>query len=545
MKQMEEGDSGFVKFLKRLNAPLVSWSMRNTSLVIVTGLGMVAAALALSATLGASFLPPFNEGSYNVKLILPPGTSLAETNRVGAMAESLLLKLPETETISQRSGRAELDDHAEGVNTTEMELRPKPGTEQEAFEAEMREELSKLPGVSAAIGQPISHRIDHLLSGVRAQIAVKVFGNDLDSLRRLARDVQNQMASVPGVVDLNIERQVEVPQIKVAIDRPAAARYGLTVAAITETLETAFNGHPVSQIVEGQRTYDLVVWFEEEARSDLNSIRSLLIKTPEGAMIPVSQVADISESTGPNTIYRENVQRRITVSANVSGRDLGTVIGEIQKKVKDQVKMDEGSFVSYGGQFESQQAASRVILLLGVVAILGIFLLLLAALKSWRLSLQVMVNIPLAFVGGVVSLKLAGLDLSNAAMVGFITLFGIAARNGIMMLTHYVHLMKEEGQAFSEAMILRGTQERLSPVMMTAISAALGMVPFALAGGTAGKEIMHPVAVVLLGGLVTSTLLDQVVTPALFWRFGKTEWGSGSPGSPDERDSLGEGDLRP
>lgn len=539
MKQMEHAeDPRFVRWLKRLNAPVVDWSMRSSGLVITLGVAMVAIAAAVGSTIGTTFLPPFNEGSYNVKLILPPGTSLQETNRVGAIAESMMLKLPEVESISRRTGRAELDDHAEGVNATEMELRPKKGTPQAEFEEKMRTELAKLPGVSASIGQPISHRIDHMLSGVRAQIALKVFGDDLDTLRRLAKQIEGQMRQVPGVVDLNVERQVEIPQIKISIDRQAAAQYGLTVTEVAETLETAFNGHPVSQVIEGQRTFDLVVWFDEASRNDLNAIRATLVKTPNGAMIPVSQVARIVESTGPNTIYRENAQRRITVSANVSGRDLGTVIQDIERRIDQNVEMGDGYFVTYGGQFESQQAASQVIAVLGLIVVVAIFLLLFVALKSWRMALQVMVNLPLAFVGGVVALKITGLDLSIAAMVGFITLFGIATRNGIMMLTHYVHLMKEEGERFSRAMILRGTQERLSPVLMTAVSAALGMVPFALAGNTPGKEIMHPVAVVLLGGLVTSTILDQVVTPALFWRFGQREWGNYEPGQFSDADHL-------
>lgn len=528
MKQMTHGvDPKLVRGLKKVNAPVVRWVMRNSGLVIALAITMVIAAMGIGSTIGTTFLPPFNEGSYNIKLTLPPGTALQETNRIGAIAERLLLDLDGTETISRRTGRAELDDHAEGVNSTEIELRPKKGTDQKAFERVIRSELARLPGVSVSIGQPLSHRIDHVLSGVRAQIAIKVFGENLDVLRRTAKQIETQMRQVPGVVDLNVERQVEIPQIRIAIDRAAAARYGLTVTEIAETLETAFNGHPVSQVIEGQRTYDLVVWFDEKSRNDLHAVRSALIKAPNGTMVPVRQVAAITESTGPNTIYRENAQRRITVSANVTGRDLGTVIQEIERRIETNVPMESGYFVTYGGQFESQQAASRVIALLGIAVVAAIFLLLFIALKSWRMALQVMVNLPLAFVGGVVALKLTGLDLSIAAMVGFITLFGIATRNGIMILTHYAHLMREEGEEFGEAMILRGTQERLSPVLMTALAAALGMLPFALAGNTPGKEIMHPVAVVLLGGLVTSTLLNQIVTPALFWRFGRKELGAG------------------
>ena len=525
MKQMSHaGDPPFIAWLKRINQPIVKWSMANSGLLMILAVAGVAVAGWLASTIGTTFLPPFNEGSYNVKLTLPPGTSLAETNRIGAIAEKMLLALPEVETISRRTGRAELDDHAEGVNNTEIELRPRVGTNQEAFVAEMREELGALPGVSVSIGQPISHRIDHMLSGVRSQLAVKVFGPDLETLRRVARDVEREMSKVPGIVDLSVERQVEIPQVKIAIDREAAGRYGLTVAEIGETLETALNGHPVGQVVTDQRTYDLVVWFDETSRNDLDTIRATLVKTPAGQMIPLSQFAVVEESSGPNTIYRENAQRRITVSANVAERDLGTVVKEIETRVADHVKLAEGTFVTYGGQFESQQAASRVIAILGVVVVVAIAFLLYMALHSWRMALMVMVNLPLAFVGGVIALKVTGLDLSVAAMVGLITLFGIATRNGIMMLTHYAHLMQVEGERFGPEMILRGTQERLSPVLMTALAAALGMIPFAIGGTNAGKEIMHPVAVVLLGGLVTSTLLNQIVTPALFYRFGRRKW---------------------
>lgn len=533
MKQMREADDPrFIRWLKRLNRPVVNWSMKNNGLVALLSVVVLGLAIAVASTIGSAFLPPFNEGSYNVKLILEPGTSLQETNRIGAIAERQLLAMPEVQSISRRTGRAEMDDHAEGVNTTEMELLPKEGTDQVAFEQKMREELERIPGVSASIGQPISHRIDHVLSGIRAQIAVKVFGEDLSTLRRLATEVESQMGQVDGVVDLFVERQVEIPQIRIEIDRQAAARHGLTVGEVAETLETAFNGHPVSQIIQGQRTYDLVVWFNEDSRGDLDAIRNTLIKAPSGVMIPVGQVAEVIQSTGPNTIYREDAQRRVTVSANVAERDLGSVIESIEERIATNVQMPEGYYVTYGGQFESQQAASRVILLLGAVVAIAIYILLFIALKSWRMALQVMVNLPLAFVGGVIALKLTGLDLSIAAMVGFIALFGIAARNGILLLSHYSHLMREEGERFGMDMIVRGTQERLSPVLMTATSAAFGMVPFAIAGNLPGKEIMHPVAVVLLGGLVSSTLLVQVVTPALFWRFGKREWSSFDPEKP-------------
>lgn len=533
MRQIQRAeDPRFVRTLKKLNRPIVNWSMRNNGLVAILSVLGLGIAITMASTIGSVFLPPFNEGSYNVNLTLEPGTSLKESNRVGAIAERQLLGMPEVEGVSRRTGRAEMDDHAEGVNASEIDVLPKPGTDQVAFEQKMRDELERIPGVSVSIGQPISHRIDHVLSGIRAQIAVKVFGDDLTMLRRLAIEVEAHMSQVEGLVDLFVERQVEIPQVRIDIDRVAAARHGLTVAEVTETLETAFNGHPVSQVIQGQRSFDLVVWFNEDSRSDLEAIRNTLIKTRSGVMIPVGQVAQVMQSTGPNTIYREDAQRRVTVSANVAGRDLGSVIHDIEERIASNVQLPEGYYVTYGGQFESQQAASRIILMLGAVVAVAIYLLLFIALKSWRMALQVMVNLPLAFVGGIFALKLTGLDLSIAAMVGFIALFGVAARNGILLLSHYSHLMREEGERFSMEMIERGTQERLSPVLMTATSAAIGVIPFAIAGNLPGKEIMHPVAVVLIGGLVSSTLFVQVVTPALFWRFGKREWEGFDPAKP-------------
>jgi Cu/Ag efflux pump CusA len=327
-----------------------------------------------------------------------------------------------------------------------------------------------------------------------------------------------------------VEPQVEVPQVQVEINRDAAARYGLAPAVLAETLETAFNGHTVSQILQGQRTYDLTVWFDEAARNNVDAIRSTLVSTPAGPSIPLSQLAEVRKTTGPNTINRENVSRRIVVQANVQGRDLNSVVTELQARMKTaQAGWTPGYFLEYGGQFESQQAAMSRLLFLGVFTVIAIFLALFMALGSWRLALQVMVNLPLAMVGGVIAVFLTGGVLSVASLVGFITLFGIATRNGIMMISHYLHLMREEGEVFGEPMIVRGTLERLSPVLMTALAAALGLLPLALSVGQPGKELLQPIAVVILGGLISSTLLDQVVTPALFYRVGATEFGKGMP----------------
>ena len=349
------------------------------------------------------------------------------------------------------------------------------------------------------------------------------------------------MATVKGITDLFVEAQVEVPQLRIDIDRTQAARYGLTTGEIAQSLETAFNGRTVSQVLQGQRTYDLVVWFDEASRKDLDAIKTTLIDAPNGLKVPIGQVANVQESTGANTINRENVRRRIVVQANTQGRDLNGVIQEVQTKIAKNVRLPEGYFVEYGGQFETQQSASKRLLTLGFFSIIGVFLVLYIAFRSTRSALQVMVNLPLALVGGVVAIFLTGGTLSIASMVGFVTVFGIATRNGIMMVSHYIHLMKEEGEVFGVKMIVRGTLERLSPVLMTALTAALGLLPLALAKGQTGKEIQQPMAVVILGGLITSTVLSQVVTPALFLRFGRKEWENYVAGAvPEEEDIVRE-----
>jgi Cu/Ag efflux pump CusA len=526
-----EEDTWLVARLKRLDAPLVRGAIRHSNLVIAGAVVMVVLAGSLFSVMGREFLPPFNEGSLSVSAILPPGTGLNESNRIGTAIERLLHTVPEVTHTGRRTGRAEMDEHAEGVGYSEIDVGLKPSTRsQAAVLAEVRQKMHQIPGVVIAIGQPISHRLDHLSSGVRAALAVKVYGPNLDELRRRAAEVRDVMAGVTGIVDLQVEPQIEVPQVQVVINREAAARYGLTPGALAETLETAFNGHTASQILQGQRTYDLTVWFDEASRNNVEAIRSTLVSTPTGAQIPLSQLADVRKTTGPNTINRENVSRRIVVQANVQGRDLNSVVTELQARMKTaQAGWTPGYFLEYGGQFESQQTAMSRILFLGVFTVVAIFLTLYMALGSWRLALQVMVNLPLAMVGGVIAVFLTGGVLSVASLVGFITLFGIATRNGIMMISHYVHLMQEEGEGFNEAMILRGTLERLAPVLMTALAAALGLLPLALSVGQPGKELLQPIAVVILGGLISSTLLDQVVTPALFYRVGAKEFGKGLP----------------
>jgi CzcA family heavy metal efflux pump len=460
-----EKDTWLVHHLKRLDAPVVRWAIRHSVPVILGAVLMVVAAGALFPFLGREFLPPFNEGSLSISAILPPGTGLKESNRIGAAIEKTLLSVPEVVHTGRRTGRAEMDEHAEGVHYSEIDVGMKTSKRpQKEVLAEIRKKLDAFPGAVIAVGQPISHRLDHLSSGVRAALAVKVYGTDLEELRRRAQEVRGVMAAVPGVVDLLVEPQIEVPQIQVNIDRDAAARYGLTPGVLAETLETALGGHTVSQLLQEQRAYDLVVWFDEASRNNLDAIRSTLVSTPSGARVPLGQLATVRKTGGPNTINRENVSRRIVVQANVQGRDLNSVVTDLQAQMKPvQANWSPGYFVEYGGQFESQQSAMQRILLLGIFTVVAIFLTLFVALGSWRLALQVMVNLPLAMVGGVIAVYLTGGVLSVASLVGFITLFGIATRNGIMMLSHYVHLMKEEGETFGEEMIVRGTLERLSP----------------------------------------------------------------------------------
>jgi len=386
----------------------------------------------------------------------------------------------------------------------------------------VRQRLATIPGVNVEVGQPISHRIDHLLSGTRAQIAIKLFGPDLATLRTKANEMRDAMATVPGVVDLLVEPQVGVPQVQININRQAAAAVGLSSADLAEAAEVAFNGEVVSQALEDQRTYDVLVRFDDSARQSIETIGRTLVDTPAGAKVPISQVAEVRPDQGPNTINRENVQRRIIVQANVAGRDLGGVISDVRAAINRKVSLPQGYFLQYGGQFESQEKASRQITLLSVVAIGGIFLLLYIALKTARAALLVMANLPLALIGGVVMVFLSGGTLSVASLIGFITLFGIATRNGIMLISHYRHLMEEEAVSFRDA-IVQGSMERLSPILMTALVTGVGLIPLALGAGEPGREIQQPMAVVILGGIATSTFLNMIVIPALYLKFGRAE----------------------
>lgn len=517
-----EKDSFLVRWLKKQNVRLLNKTLVHPVLIISISAILVVTSIISIIFMGTEFLPPFNEGALTINIISPPGTSLSESNRIGIIGEKLILKVPEVISTGRRTGRAELDEHAEGVHYTEIEVELKNSSRpKEEVLNDIRQQLAIIPGVNVSVGQPISHRLDHLLSGVRAQIAVKLFGDDLSQLRSYAEQIEKSMKAVDGVVDLQIEKQVLIPQVRIKVIRDQASKYGLSAGEITKILETAYNGTVVSQILDGQKTYDMIVRFDDKYRDDIDKIKFSLIDTPTGAKIPLSTVADVLIDKGPNIINRENVKRRIVVQANVSGRDLGSVVEEIQHKINSDVKLPSGYFITYGGQFEAQRSASKLILILSIFSFAAIFLVLYMHFKSARIVIQILLNIPLALIGSVIAIYLTGGVMSIASMVGFVTLTGIASRNGIMRISHYIHLIKEEGETFNKEMIIRGSLERIVPVLMTASVAGLGLIPLILSSGEPGKEILFPVAVVIFGGLISSTILDMIVTPTVFYKFGK------------------------
>jgi HME family heavy-metal exporter len=518
MKRLDHGDSPLVSWLKRQDARVLAWSFPRANALIATALAVVALAAASVPFFPRAFLPAFNEGSLVLSLMFSPGTALSEANRMGAVAETLIREVPEVVQVGRRTGRAELDEHAEGVHSAEIDVDlRRVGRDREAVLGDIRARLATLPA-SVAIGQPISHRLDHLLSGVRAQIAIKIYGDDLDTLRGLAEDLRQRLAGVGGLVDLTVEKQVLVPQILVRLDQRKVAAAGLAPGEAVRLLQTLTDGAHGAQIVDGARRYDLVLRLPDDRRTPADLARTL-IDTPAGRL-PVSAIATVEEADGPNQIGRENGRRRIVVYANADGTDMSRVIGEIRRTLAA-TPLPTGSFVSLEGQFQAQEQATRLITGLSLVSLAMIFLVLYSRYKSAVLAGIVMANIPLALIGSVVAMWIAGVSLSVASMVGFITLAGIATRNGILKISHYINLCKFEGETFGQPMIVRGSLERLTPVLMTALVAAFALVPLLLAADAPGKEILHPVAVVIFGGLVSSTLLDTLITPLVYARFGR------------------------
>ena len=523
-KSSEHGADGFaLRVLKGIASRIIRFSLafpRLNLIVVVIGV-LISAVFVMN--LERDFLPPFNEGSIQLNVVLPPGTSLAVSNSIAGRCERRLMLVPDVVRVGRRTGRAELDEHAEGVNTSELiiDLNPSSHRTREEQINEIREAMADIPGVVSAVEQPISHLISHMLSGVKAQIGIKIYGDDLDLLRRKAQEMEQAVRSVPGVADLMLEPQVLIPQLRIELRRDKLALNGLTARDVNQVIETALNGVVVSEVLDGQRTFDLVVRFDKQDRENLDVLRRLSIELPEGGSIPLESVARIYEAGGPNTINRENVRRRIVLQCNVSERGVVDVVTDIQKKLAPiTATLPPGYFVEYGGQFQSQKEASRILGVLFLVSLVGVFLTLFVMFRSVNLSLQVMAALPMAFIGSVAALVITGQTLTIAAMVGFISLAGIASRNGILLLNHYLHLVKYEGETWSHAMIIRAGLERLAPVLMTALTAGIGLVPLVLAAGEPGKEILYPVATVILGGVISSTLLDFFVHPALFWLFG-------------------------
>ncbi len=517
-----DDDTSLVKWLKNKDARLLNGALNHPKTIITVAGCLIVISIGTIPFFGTEFLPAFNEGSFTVNLIAPPGTSLEESNKLGTLAEKLMLQVPEVEYASRRTGRAELDEHVEPVSRSEIEVEIRAGAERGRAEiiADLRKKLAVMKGLSVSIGQPISHRIEHLLSGVQAQIALKLYGDDLAELRSTSGKIQGLIQNVTGVTDLQIERQTMIPQLLIRIRRDALQRFGLQAGKVAEDLEIFYNGKVTGKIYDGQRSFDILLRTTDRERSNLQSIRNTQISTPDGQLIPLYQIADIELTSTVNQIMHENTQRRMVISANVQGRDLGSTVAEIKMQV-GKMQLPQGFYIVYSGLIESQASATSLIGFLAFFSLVGIFLVLYSHFKSARLTLQIMLNVPLALIGSVVAVFLTGGTFSVATLVGFITLAGIASRNGIMMISHYIHLVEHEGEVFGKPMIIRGSLERLVPVLMTALVAALALIPLTLDPQAAGKEILYPVATVILGGLISSTLLDVIVTPVVFYTFGE------------------------
>ena len=530
-----------VRFCGWLYRPLLRRTLRHPWLIGSACLLLLVGTAATVPGLGRAFLPEFNEGALVISAVTLPGTSLAESDALGRAVERAILTHPEVTGIARRTGRAELDAHAQGVEAAEIDVsyRLTAGRSKAEFLAELRRDLSTVPGMNITIGQPIAHRIDHMLSGSRSNVAVKLFGDDLYALRNLGERVRRVMAEVPGVVDLATEPQVDVPLVEVDLDRAAIARHGLTVEEVAETVEAAFRGLVVSRVLEGRYAFDLTLRLGDPTATDWEAIRDLPVDTPSGAKLPLRALADVRPGTGPNQISREDVQRKFVVTCNVAGRDLAGVVEEISRRVAERVPIGRGRFrgyhVEYGGQFESAEATARLLTLLGLAAVLGIGLLLQVAFGSTRDALLVMVNLPLALVGGVLGVYLSGGVVTVGSLIGFITVLGIATRNGIMLVSHVRQLRDHEGAADLRGAVERGALERLAPILMTALTTGLALVPLALAGDRPGNEIQAPLAIVVLCGLLSSTALNMLVLPTLYLRFGRAAAASSPPVAEGDR----------
>lgn len=511
-------------WLKKYYETALLWVLGHKKIVTGGTAVLLMAAIGFFFTLGHSFLPSFNEGSFTINISSLPGISLEESDNIGRRAEKLLLTVPEIKTVARKTGRAELDEHALGVNVSEIEapFELKDRTHAEVL-ADVRKKLSVLTGVNIEIGQPISHRIDAMLSGTQANIAIKLFGDDLNRMFLIGNEIKESVASVEGIADLNVEQQIERPELKIVPRRDMLRKYGITLPEFAEFVSVCMAGETVSQVYESGKSFNLVVRVDEDDRKTMERIEDMMIDTADGQRIPLAEVADVVSAKGPNTINRENVKRKIVVSANTSGRDLRSVVNDIQDRIEREIKLPEGYHIEYGGQFESEQAASRTLMITSLMSIVVIFLLLYMQFKNSFESGVIMLNLPLALIGGVFALVFTTGEVSIPAIIGFISLFGIATRNGMLLISRYNALRNEEGLTVRES-VLHGSLDRLNPILMTALSSALALVPLALRGGLPGNEIQSPMAKVILGGLLTSTFLNAFVLPVVYeWMQGKEE----------------------
>ena len=512
----ENSDSAVARKMKQWYGSALTFVLGHKKGVLGGTIGLFVVALGCFFTLGRSFLPPFNEGSFTINISSLPGISLEESDKMGHRAEELLLSIPEIQTVARKTGRAELDEHALGVNVSEIEapfeLKDRSRSE---LVAEVREKLGTIVGANVEIGQPISHRIDAMLSGTKANIAIKLFGDDLNRMFTLGNEIKSAIQGIPGIADLNVEQQIERPQLKIQPKREMLAKFGITLPEFSEYVNVALAGKVISQVYEQGKSFDLIVKVKDDARDEIEKIRNLMVDTNDGRKVPLSYVAEVVSAMGPNTINRENVKRKIVISANVADRDLRSVVNDIQKRIDTSVQLPEGYHIEYGGQFESEQAASRTLALTSFISIVVIFLLLYNEFRSVKESGVILLNLPLALIGGVFILRFTTGEISIPAIIGFISLFGIATRNGMLLVSHY-NTMLSEGNSLHDT-ILRGSLDRLNPILMTALTSALALIPLALGGDLPGNEIQSPMAKVILGGLITSTFLNAFVVPVVYW----------------------------
>lgn len=515
-KDNANGDSAVARKMKQWYGAALTFVLGHKKEVLGGTICLFVVALGCFFTLGRSFLPPFNEGSFTINISSLPGISLEESDKMGHRAEELLLSIPEIQTVARKTGRAELDEHALGVNVSEIEapfeLKDRSRSE---LVAEVREKLGTIVGANVEIGQPISHRIDAMLSGTKANIAIKLFGDDLNRMFSLGNEIKNTIQSIPGIADLNVEQQIERPQLVISPKREMLAKYGISLPDFSEFVNVCLAGEAVSQVYEKGKSFDLTVRVKDDLRDEMDKIRNLMIDTGDGQKIPLTYVAEIRSAMGPNTISRENVKRKIVISANVADRDLRSVVNDIQAQVDARIKLPEGYHIEYGGQFESEQAASRTLALTSFMSIVVIFLLLYHEFRSVKESAIILINLPLALIGGVFALLITTGEVSIPAIIGFISLFGIATRNGMLLISHYNHLQQEEGYSVYDS-VIRGSLDRLNPILMTALSSALALIPLALSGDLPGNEIQSPMAKVILGGLLTSTFLNGFIIPIVY-----------------------------